>query len=124
MAEAAALREMLTRISDRGLASPLAVLKRMGPGRAGHMSFPMEGYTLAVDFPNRDGAARLISQLEDITAQANGRIYLAKDSLSSSERVRAMYPEYEEWAAEVAKANPSGSLSTDLVRRLGLRKAT
>lgn len=123
IAEAPALSEMLTRISDSGLASPLAVLKRMGPGRAGYMSFPMEGYTLAVDFPNRDGAARLIAQLEDITAAAGGRIYLAKDSLSSAERVRAMYPEYSRWATEIAKADPTGALATDLIRRLGLRDA-
>jgi len=121
LAEAGALREILTRISDSGRASPLAVIKRMGPGRAGYMSFPMEGYTLAVDFPNRDGAERLIKQLEDITAEAKGRIYLAKDSLSSRDRVRAMYPEFDKWAAEVAKADPDGALATDMVRRLGLR---
>jgi decaprenylphospho-beta-D-ribofuranose 2-oxidase len=85
------------------------------------MSFPMEGYTLAVDFRNRDAATRLIGQLEDLTAQAGGRIYLAKDSLSGAARVRAMYPEYEKWATEVARADPKGALATDLVRRLGLR---
>jgi len=123
LAEAAALREMLTRISQAGLASPLAVLKRMGTGRAGYMSFPMEGYTLAVDFPNRDGVTALIGALEDITAQAGGRIYLAKDALSSLDRVRAMYPQYKEWAAAVARADPAGDYATDLIRRLGLRDA-
>ncbi|KMW59531.1 L-fuco-beta-pyranose dehydrogenase [Candidatus Rhodobacter oscarellae] len=122
--ETEALREMLGRISDMGIASPLAVLKRLGAGRAGHMSFPMEGYTLAVDFPNKEGAARLIKQLEDITAEAGGRIYLAKDSLSSRQRVRAMYPEFQAWAAQIAKADPEGDFATDLVRRLGLREAS
>jgi len=81
----------------------------------------MEGYTLAVDFPNKDGAQRLIAQLEDITAAAGGRVYLAKDSLSSRDRVRAMYPEYEDWARVVSKADPDRAFATDLVRRLGLR---
>lgn len=121
VSEVEALREMLTRISDMGLASPLAVLKRMGPGRAGYLSFPMEGYTLAVDFPNRDGAERLVRQLEEITLSAKGRIYLAKDALSTGERVREMYPEHAAWAAEVKKADPQGAFTTDLVRRLGLR---
>ncbi len=121
LGEAEALRDMLLRISDSRRASPLAVLKRMGPGRAGYMSFPMEGYTLAVDFPNRDGIDRLIRSLEDITAAAGGRIYLAKDSLSSKDRVRAMYPEFETWAKEVAKVDPKGIYKTDLIRRLGLR---
>ncbi|MCP3972132.1 MAG: FAD-binding oxidoreductase [Rhodobacteraceae bacterium] len=121
LAEAEALREMLRRISDAGLASPLAVLKRMGSGRAGFMSFPMEGYTLAVDFPARPGAADLIRGLEDITAEAGGRIYLAKDSLGSPNRVRAMYPELDAWREAVQMADPGGALATDLVRRLRLR---
>jgi len=123
VASAPVLRDMLKRISASGLASPLAVLKRMGPGRAGHMSFPMEGYTLAVDFRNRGGADNLISVLEDITAEAGGRIYLAKDALTSRDKVRAMYLDYNDWATEVAKADPKGALITDLVRRLGLRDA-
>ncbi|MDJ0826063.1 MAG: FAD-binding oxidoreductase [Rhodobacter sp.] len=121
VAEAEALREMLRRIAASRLASPLAVLKRMGPGRAGYMSFPMEGYTLAVDFPNRPGVVRLVGALEEIAAEAGGRIYLAKDSLASGDRVRAMYPEHGDWLAEVTKADPDVAMATDLVRRLGLR---
>ncbi len=117
----AALRTMLDRIAGSGLASPLAVLKRMGPGRAGMMSFPMEGYTLAVDFPNRNGADRLISELERATADAGGRIYLAKDALAAPETVRAMYSERAKWAKTVKAADPDGHFLTDIVRRLELR---
>ncbi len=116
-----ALREMLKTIANSGLASPLAVLKRMGPGRGGYMSFPMEGYTLAVDFPNRAQAALLIGRLEEMTQNAGGRLYLAKDSLATGARVKAMYPEHAEWVAEVAKADPSESFTTDIIRRLDLR---
>lgn len=123
IAAAPALREMLERIAGSGLASPLAVLKRMGPGRAGMMSFPMEGYTLAVDFPNRPAAAPLIGELHAATADAGGRIYLAKDALARAETVHAMYPERAAWAAAVAAADPAGTLATDLVRRLALRAA-
>ncbi len=115
------LRDMLARISASGLASPLAVIKRMGDGRAGYMSFPMQGYTLAVDFRAVPAAARLIATLEDLTAKAGGRIYLAKDALLSGDKVRAMYPEWADWAKAAAKADPDGALATDLVRRLGLR---
>ena len=55
-------------------------------------------------------------------AEAGGRIYLAKDSLSSRDRVRAMYPEFAQWAKEIAKADPAGIYKTDLIRRLGLRE--
>ncbi len=119
-----ALRRMLERIAGSGLASPLAVLKRMGDGRAGYLSFPMEGYTLAVDFPNRPGAVSLIGELERMTAEAGGRIYFAKDALAGPERVRAMYPEHGKWLKAVTRADPDAALVTDLVRRLKLRDAT
>lgn len=121
--EAAALRSMLSDIAASGLASPLAVLKKMGPGRAGYLSFPMEGWTLAVDFPNRPAAQRLVTRLEDATAEAGGRIYLAKDSLSSPERVQRMYPEMPEWRDACAALDPERSYETDLTRRLELRGA-
>lgn len=120
-----ALRNMLERIASSGLASPLAVLKRMGAGRngetAGYMSFPMEGYTLAVDFPNRPAARALIARLEDAALAANGRIYLAKDALSTGPAIKAMYPDYSKWAAAAAKADPDKHLQTNMTRRLDLR---
>ncbi len=123
LAGADSLRRMLERIADSGLASPLAVLKRMGEGRGGYLSFPMEGYTLAVDFPNRPAAVTLIGKLERMSADAGGRIYFAKDSLAGPERVAEMYPDHQRWLKEVRKADPEGALITDLVRRLGLREA-
>lgn len=121
IAAAPALRAMLERIAESGLASPLAVLKRMGPGRAGMMSFPMEGYTLAVDFANKSRATRLIAELETAALEAGGRIYLAKDALAKGATVRAMYPEHNEWAKVVNAADPEGAMKTDLIRRLDLR---
>ena len=117
-----ALRKMLTDIGRAGTASPLAVLKRMGPGRAGMLSFPMEGYTLAVDFPNRSAAEKVIKRLEAMTAEARGRIYLAKDALASGETIKAMYPEWPEWREAANEVDPDGALKTDMVRRLELRE--
>ena len=121
LAQADTLRAMLERIANSGLASPLAVLKRMGAGRAGHMSFPMEGYTLAVDFPNRGPVAELYGELEDMTADAGGRLYFAKDALARGGRLAEMYPELDTWRKAVAKIDPDGVYQTDLVRRLNLR---
>ncbi|MGC9420419.1 MAG: FAD-binding protein [Rhodovulum sp.] len=121
---APALKDILGAIAKAGVASPLAVLKRMGPGRAGHLSFPMEGYTLAVDMPARKAKVpALYARLEDMAQAAGGRIYLAKDGLARPETVAAMYPELDAWRAEVAKADPEGHNLTDLVRRLKLRSA-
>ena len=119
-----ALRDMLVHIANSGLASPLAVLKRMGPGRAGYMSFPMEGYTLAVDFRNTPQAVKLIERLEGMTVDAEGRVYFAKDALASAKYTSAMYPEHGQWLAEVEKIDPDEAFATDLTRRLKLREAT
>lgn len=120
-----ALRDMMHKIARSGLASPLAVLKRMGPdlhrSHAGYMSFPMEGYTLAVDFPNSIPARRLIAQLEAATVAVGGRLYLAKDALSTGPAIKSMYPNHPKWARTVAKADPDGLLATDMTRRLDLR---
>lgn len=115
------LKTMMQEIAGAGLASPLAVLKRMGPGRAGYLSFPLEGYTLAVDFPNRGRATSLIGRLTDMAAEAQGRVYLAKDSLARADQVAAMYPDLVKWQAAAAKADPNRIFETDMTRRLKLR---
>lgn len=121
IAAAPALRSMMEAIATSGLASPLAVLKRMGPGRAGYLSFPMEGYTLAVDFPNRPEARDLLARLEGMVLAAGGRLYFAKDALARPDSMVAMYPELPDWQKQVKKADPEGRLMTDMVRRLKLR---
>jgi len=116
-----ALARMMELISSSGLASPLAVLKRLGEGRAGMMSFPMEGFTLAVDFPNRAKATVLISELEAMTESAGGRVYLAKDSLATPEMIEAMYDERDAFATIANEIDPERHFETDMVRRLDLR---
>ena len=120
-AAALILDEMLREISRSGLAAPLAVLKRMGPGNSSPMSFPMEGYTLAVDFPNRDRARDLIARLEARTAEVGGRVYLAKDALMEPGSVARMYPELDRFREVVQRLDPDGVFETDLSRRLKLR---
>jgi len=85
------------------------------------MSFPMRGYTLAVDFPNRAKAAALVQELEDIACDAGGRVYLAKDALSRAGRIARMYPELPEFTKIIKTTDPKGVFATDMVRRLQLR---
>ncbi|TCP62278.1 decaprenylphospho-beta-D-ribofuranose 2-oxidase [Rhodovulum bhavnagarense] len=115
------LKAILETIAKAGIASPLAVLKKMGPGRAGHLSFPMAGYTLAVDFPARKKVPAIFAKLEQQVLDAGGRLYFAKDALAHPDNIAAMYPELSAWRAEIAKTDPDGRLATDLVRRLNLR---
>ena len=120
LSEVGRLRSILEVVAESGAASPLAVLKRMGPGHAGLMSFPMEGYTLAVDLHAASEPQDLVARLEAMVAEAGGRIYLAKDSLGSP-AIRDMYPNRAAWADIVAKHDPDGLMITDIVRRLKLR---
>ena len=78
----AGLRALLTTVARAGSASFLTVLKRFGPGE-GPISFPMEGYTLALDFPVTSRTLSLMTTLDRITARHGGRFYLAKDSRMS-----------------------------------------
>jgi decaprenylphospho-beta-D-ribofuranose 2-oxidase len=99
----------------------LGVLKRFGPGNPGPLSFPMEGWTLALDLPM--GAADLrgaLERLDDLVAEAGGRVYLAKDSRLSPQHFSAMYPRSPEFAAVKDRVDPTGILQSDQSRRLGL----
>jgi hypothetical protein len=73
------MQRLLTAISTSGQASFLSVLKRFGP-QDSPFSFPMEGYTLALDFPRSKAAIALMPELDAITLDHGGRFYLAKDS--------------------------------------------
>ena len=74
------LTELLGAAAREGNASFLAVLKRMGKPSFGLLSFPMEGYTLALDFPVSAATMRLLDRFDAIVAAHGGRLYLAKDA--------------------------------------------
>ncbi len=117
----AALRSLLEVIGTSRQASFLAVLKRMGPGRAGYLSFPMAGYTLALDFPNKPGIEALYAQLCKITLEAGGRVYLGKDALLTPHMFRLMYPEFASYQRVLADIDPARRMRSDMARRLGLQ---
>lgn len=75
----AGLTELLGRIASAGVSPFLAVLKKLGTSGGG-ISFPMEGYTLCLDFPVSEKTLDLKNQLEQITLNYGGRFYLAKDA--------------------------------------------
>ncbi|MEV8631221.1 FAD-binding oxidoreductase [Streptosporangium sp. NPDC051023] len=119
--EEATLRRIVSRLSAEGVVSFLTVLKRFGPGTRGMLSFPVPGWTLALDIPaGRAGLARLLREFDGWVAEAGGRIYLAKDSRMSAATAAVMYPRLEEWRKVRDEADPSGVFRSDLARRLAL----
>lgn len=119
--EEQALRRALERISRAGAPSFVTVLKRFGPADGGYLSFPMSGWTLALDFPARTpGLGGLLDRLDEDVIAAGGRVYLAKDSRVSPEALAAMYPRLADFRAARAEIDPGGVLASDMSRRLGL----
>lgn len=116
------LRRIVDDLGRSGYPSFLAVLKRFGPGNAGHLSFPIPGWTLAMDWPahDRGGSAALLDRLDRRVVEAGGRLYLAKDSRMRPELLPAMYPRLDEWREVRAAADPKSQLVSDLDRRLDL----
>src|SRR5581483_2361482 len=99
----------------------LAVLKRFGPEFGGPLSFPLEGFTLAMDLPAAvPGRGAALDELDAIVAACGGRVYLSKDSRMRGEALRAMYPRLDEFDAVRAGVDPAGTMRSDLAVRLGL----
>ena len=79
------MKEILETIAKSGNGSFLAVLKLFGKNNAeAYNSFPIEGYTLALDFKVNAKLKNLIKKLDEVVEAYGGRIYLTKDSMSKS----------------------------------------
>jgi FAD/FMN-containing dehydrogenase len=113
------IRKLLEELLDSGRPSFLAVLKRLGAQGRGMLSFPMAGYTLALDLPIRDeGLFALLDKLDKIVLQHGGRVYLAKDARLAADSFRAMYPRYDEWLKIKHAVDPQNVFSSSMARRL------
>jgi len=113
------LIEILHRISDKGLGSFLAVLKVFGKQES-IISFPKEGYTLALDFPVRKGLLEFLDELDKIVLQYGGRIYMSKDARMKPEILRGGYPGLDRFKEIVRKYNPDGKIHSIQSDRLFL----
>ncbi len=86
-------RVLLERISESGFASFLSVIKLFGnfPSE-GILSFPMEGFTIAMDFPVKKEIFSFLNKMDQLVIEMDGRVYIAKDARMSRESFEAFYP--------------------------------
>jgi len=93
----AVFREILFRISSSRQGSFLVILKKFGAAISpGMLSFPREGLTLALDFPNRGRTTlELLDDLDQIVQRAGGRVYPAKDARMSAASFQIYYPQWK-----------------------------
>ncbi|MBE2230865.1 MAG: FAD-binding oxidoreductase [Chitinophagaceae bacterium] len=99
------LIKILHRISDKGIGSFLAVLKVFGH-QDDLISFPREGYTLALDIPVRDGLMPFLDELDELVLAYGGRLYMSKDARMKPSVLEKSYERLDEFRSVVNKYNP------------------
>ena len=114
------LTDILGRISARGTGSFLAVLKLFGE-QDDLISFPMRGYTLALDFPIEPGLFEFLDELDNMVADYGGRIYLSKDARMKKEIFWKTYPRASEFKQILQKYDPDNRFVSRLSERLTLK---
>jgi decaprenylphospho-beta-D-ribofuranose 2-oxidase len=113
------LIEILKKISGQGLGSFLAVLKVFGK-QDDLISFPREGYTLALDFPVRKNLFKFLDELDEIVLSYGGRLYLSKDARMKPEIFWRGYPTAQNFLDIVKKYNPQFKINSIQALRLNI----
>lgn len=114
------MRKLLTEIANCGEGSFLAVLKQFGKANENFLSFPTEGYTLALDFKFSTSIIKTLSRLEEIVVEMGGKLYLTKDAVMQESTFKVTYPNWEKFESIREKYGAIGKFSSSQSKRLGL----
>lgn len=114
------LAEAVRAIAHSGHHSFLNVFKRMGSSSRAPLSWPHPGFMLSLDFALKPGLDEFCTALDHRVLAAGGRLYFAKESRTTPEMIRAMYPRLDEWRRVRDLADPERVFVSDLARRLRL----
>jgi len=92
--------EILDRIRSHKQGSFLTVIKAFGDRKSGGLlSFPTEGITLAIDFPDFGVKTEsLFAELDSLVEKYCGRLYLAKDSRMPQKMFENTYQNFAKFA--------------------------
>ncbi|RDU73122.1 FAD-binding oxidoreductase [Helicobacter aurati] len=115
-----ALQKILHLIAMSKQASFLNVLKLYGKEDSSFLCFPLEGYSLALDFKRTSNVFVLLEKLDDIVIRHGGRLYLTKDSRMSKHTFESSYQRAAEFRKLRIDYNLHEKLQSLQSRRLGL----
>jgi decaprenylphospho-beta-D-ribofuranose 2-oxidase len=115
------MKKIISVIANSGEGSFLSVMKLLGKNNVNLLSFPLCGYTLALDFKINKNTIALFSKLDDMVADMGGRIYLTKDAFLTDFNFKRMYPLWEEFELVREKYGAIGTFSSSQSVRLGLK---
>ncbi|MBL4773747.1 MAG: FAD-binding oxidoreductase [Alcanivoracaceae bacterium] len=114
------LEQILKIIAASGKGSFLAVLKLYGASNDNYLSFPMEGYSLALDFKIDNDIFNLLDELDKVVIKNEGRIYLAKDARVSKEVFEQGYPNIDKFREYRKKQGMDKKFNSLQSKRIGL----
>ena len=114
------MTKILKEISASKRGSFLSVLKAFGPENENYLSFPMEGYTLALDFKIEPGLFELLERLDRIVLEVGGRIYLAKDVRMSEATFKQSYTKWLDFATIRTRYGADKHFHSLQSKRLGI----
>ncbi|MFH1263670.1 MAG: FAD-binding oxidoreductase [Pseudomonadota bacterium] len=111
----AGMEEVLFLLRRSSIRPFLTVFKQFGSlPSPGILSFPMEGITVALDFPNRGRITReTFDRIDKIVASHDGRLYPAKDARMPGAYFRKFFPAWREFRNHIDPA-----FGSDLWRRV------
>ncbi|MGB3413714.1 MAG: FAD-binding oxidoreductase [Microbacteriaceae bacterium] len=117
-----ALAELLGAMQAAALGSPITVLKKFGPGNDSPLSFPIAGYTLALDFVANAKSFALMDHFDQIVEAHGGRLYLSKDARMSELFFKRSYPKWEDFQRIREEYGALGKFASAQSERLGLEQ--
>lgn len=112
------IKKLLTKIAYSNEIPFLAGLKLFGK-QDSFISFPEEGYTLAVEFPITPSLFAFLNDLDNIVLEYGGRLYLTKDVRMSSEIFKKTYINSENFIKfkhQIDKSNKFQSLQSKRIK--------
>ncbi|MEI6622311.1 MAG: FAD-binding oxidoreductase [Actinomycetes bacterium] len=113
--------EFLGALLEAGIVASNATMVRFGQLVGGGLSFPMPGWSLALDLPaTAAGLGAVLDEFDERLAGVGGRVYLASDTRLQAKLLPAMYPELGTWQATRRAYDCEGRFASDMSRRLGL----